>query len=147
MARILRSSAEAEDVVQEALARAWRFRSSCKTPGSPEPWAATIARNEAMRFLKDRGSLGQVPVELSPELADLRSSRDFESAALRIDLDRALDAGTAQERRVLLLRYREDLPTGEIAGLLKIPEATARVQLHRARLSLRARLTSFESNP
>lgn len=146
MARILRSATEAEDVVQEALARAWRFRGSCKTPGSPEPWAATIARNEAMRFLKDRGSLGQVPVEIPPELADLRSSRDFESAALRIDLDRALHAGTPQECRILMLRYREDLATGEIAGLLKVPEATARVQLHRARLSLRARLASFEDS-
>lgn len=99
-----------------------------------------------MRFLKERGPLGQVPVEISPELADLRSSREFDSAALRIDLDRALDAGNAQERRVLLLRYRDDLPTGEIAELLRVPEATARVQLHRARLNLRARLAAFQGS-
>jgi RNA polymerase sigma-70 factor, ECF subfamily len=144
--RILRNSAEAEDIVQEALARAWRFRQSCKTPGAPEAWAATIARNEAMRFLKERGPVALMPVEVSPDLTDSRSSRAFDNAALRIDLDRALDAATAQERRVLLLRYREDLPTREIASVLSINEATARVQLHRARLGLRARLAACETD-
>jgi RNA polymerase sigma-70 factor (ECF subfamily) len=146
VARIVRSSADAEDVVQDALARAWRFRDSCKTPGAPEAWAATIARNEAMRFLKARGPVAQVPVEVPAELADARSARDFEAVALRIDLNRALDAGSPQERRVLHLRYQEDLPTSQIASVLRINEATARVQLHRARLALRGRLAACQED-
>lgn len=142
VARVLRGSNEIEDVVQEALARAWRFRGSCRTPEAPDAWCASIARNEAMRLLKDRAAQTRSSLEVSPEVADRRASSEFEAAAIRVDLNRALEEGSAQERSVLLLRYRADLSTGEIARLLSLNETTARVQLHRAKKRLRDRMSA-----
>jgi RNA polymerase sigma factor (sigma-70 family) len=95
-----------------------------------------------MRLLKDRALRPQSPIEESGELADRRASQDFDVATMRVDLDRALGAGSVAERRVLYLRYQEDLATREIARLLNLNETTARVQLHRALRGLRDRLSA-----
>src|SRR5205085_7688387 len=52
--RILRNRDDAEEAVQEALARAWRKRAACRTPWAPLPWLLQITRNEAMRFAARR---------------------------------------------------------------------------------------------
>src|SRR2546426_682468 len=55
-ARIVRRAEDAEEVAQEALARAWRSRASCRTPENPLPWCLQITRNEAFRLLaRQRG--------------------------------------------------------------------------------------------
>ena len=50
----------------------------------------------------------------------------------RVDITRALCKLTPHERRLIALRYEGDRSHPEIAAELKIPEATARVHLHRA---------------
>src|SRR3712207_3939337 len=55
VARLVRDPADREDAVQEALVRAWRQRSSCRTPRSPEAWVRQIARREALRLVAARG--------------------------------------------------------------------------------------------
>src|SRR5436305_15197735 len=52
--RILRDRDDAEEAVQEAMARAWRGRAACRTPGSPLPWLLKITRNEALRLAARR---------------------------------------------------------------------------------------------
>src|SRR5437868_6030023 len=61
--RILRNRDDAEEAVQEALARAWRKRAACRTPWAPLPWLLQITRNEAMRFAarRRRRELTEVP--------------------------------------------------------------------------------------
>src|SRR3954471_1404130 len=48
--RVLGDPYTADEAAQEALTRAWRQRHRCRTPGTPEPWVAQIARNEALRL-------------------------------------------------------------------------------------------------
>src|ERR1700733_2756784 len=50
--RMLRQPQDAEEVVQEALARAWRSRRACRTPETPLPWCLQITRNEALRLMQ-----------------------------------------------------------------------------------------------
>jgi RNA polymerase sigma-70 factor (ECF subfamily) len=50
---------------------------------------------------------------------------------LRVDVRRALENLPPHERQLIGLRYLHDYSHSEIAQMLKIPEATARVRLHR----------------
>jgi RNA polymerase sigma-70 factor (ECF subfamily) len=136
--RVVRRHHDAEEVVQEALARAWRSRGSCRTPEAPMPWCLQITRNEALRLLGRRGTLGSgETLELEDEFEDHRAHGEVDRAMLRVDLDRALQTLTPHERLLIGLRYEYDCSHPEIAARLRIPEATARVHLHRARKRLK----------
>jgi RNA polymerase sigma-70 factor (ECF subfamily) len=136
--RFVRRHHDAEEVVQEALARAWRSSGTCRTPEAPMPWCLQITRNEALRLLGRRGAPGSAhAVELEGELEDQRARREVDRAMLRVDLDRALQTLTPDERLLIALRYEYDCSHPEIAAKLRIPEATARVRLHRARKRLK----------
>ncbi len=130
----MRGHADVEEVVQEALARAWRGRSTCRTPEAPLPWCLQITHNEALRLIGRRRA---EPVEPDDALEDQRSLREFDRTLERIDIDRALRELTPHERRLIALRYDQDNSHPEIAATLGIPEATARVHLHRAHKRLK----------
>jgi len=129
-------------VVQEALTRAWRHQSACRTPEAPIPWCLQITRNEALRLMVRRRALTPAePLDASAELRDERALGEGERALTRIDLRRALGALTVHERVLISLRYDRDWSHPEIAAELGIPEATARVRLHRAHKHLKLQLS------
>ncbi len=139
--RVVRGHHDAEEVVQEALARAWRSRGSCRTPDAPMPWCLQITRNEALRLLGRRRAIASTDtLEPENELEDPRAHREVDRAMLRVDLDRALQTLTPHERLLIVLRYEYDCSHPEIAARLRVPEATARVHLHRARKRLKPML-------
>lgn len=131
--RILRRPHDAEEAVQEALARAWRSRHACRTPETPLPWCLQITRNEAIRLIgrQRRARANMVPLEEGDLAEDTRAARDQPRALLRIDVSRTLKDLTPHERLMIALRYGLDCSNAEIAETLEIPEATARVRLHR----------------
>jgi RNA polymerase sigma-70 factor, ECF subfamily len=53
------------------------------------------------------------------------------------DLHEAMERLSERDRRLLEMRYEEDLTQGAIARRLGIPEGTVKVRLHRARAKLR----------
>ena len=140
--RILRRPHDAEEAVQEALVRAWRSRHACRTPETPLPWCLQITRNEALRLIGRRRRAGAdvVPLEEEDSIEDTRASRDEPRARLRIDVTRTLKDLAPHERLLIALRYGYDWSNAEIADTLEIPEATARVRLHRLHKRLRAAL-------
>lgn len=138
--RILRRPHDAEEAVQEALARAWRSRHACRTPETPLPWCIQITRNEAIRLIGRRNRTGAqlVPLDEGVQIEDNRAGRDAPRTVLRIDVNRTLKDLTPHERLMIALRYGYDCSNAEIAETLDIPEATARVRLHRLHKRLRA---------
>lgn len=138
-ARILRGGQDADEVVQEALARAWRSRRSCRTPEAPLPWCLQITRNEAFRLIARRPAVPE-PLEAAGEREDERARGEPERVLARVDIRRALQVLTPQEQLLIALRYVHDWSHPEIAERLEIPEATARVRLHRARKRLKTML-------
>jgi RNA polymerase sigma-70 factor (ECF subfamily) len=135
--RVVRGHDDVEEVVQEALARAWGARSSCRTPEAPLPWCLQITRNEALRLISRRRA---EPVEPEDELADQRSLGESDRVLVRLDIGRALGELPPAERLLVSLRYKGDYSHPEIAAKLGIPEATARVRLHRAHKRLKTLL-------
>jgi RNA polymerase sigma-70 factor, ECF subfamily len=138
--RMLRRHHDAEEVVQEALVRAWRSRGSCRTPDAPLPWCLQITRNEALRLIGRQRTASHDPLECDGDLEDDRTARENERALDRVDVNRALRELTPNERLLITLRYQQDCSHPEIAAKLEIPEATARVRLHRAHKRLKTLL-------
>jgi RNA polymerase sigma-70 factor, ECF subfamily len=134
--RVVRDPHVADEAAQEAIARAWRQRHRCRTPAAPAGWVAQIARNEALRLLA--GERRQV--DLAARAADEWRAGDGmaeERMIARVSVQQALAGLTVEERRLIDLRYRDDLAQPAIARLLDMPEGTVKVRLHRLRQRLR----------
>jgi RNA polymerase sigma-70 factor (ECF subfamily) len=127
----LGESGGAEDAAQEAAVRAWRRQASCLTPERPQPWVATIARNEALRIA---GRQLTDPLEAVGEPAEEFHEDDVLGKA---DIDRAIATLSVIDRDVIRGRYWDDLDYRQLGRLLHVPEGTARVRLHRALARLR----------
>jgi len=136
--RILPSERDAEDAVQEAFIRAWRHRSACRTPQRPLPWLLQITRREALRIHRRARPAGELENGQAEAVAD-KGGWD-EQALIRVDLGRALDGLSPDDRRLLELRYGEDLTQPRVAEILDLPEGTVKVRLSRLRTRLRGAL-------
>jgi RNA polymerase sigma-70 factor (ECF subfamily) len=127
---------EAEDAAQEAAARAWRHRAACRERSDPRPWVAAIARREALRISTSRRGKAEVRLGDVPEIAD--DCSQLSTADDRVMMQAALATLRPVDRRVLWLRYGEDLTQPAIAQTLAVPEGTVKIRLHRARARLRS---------
>ncbi len=128
--RWLTERSDAEDAAQAAVLRAWRSKSTAVRPEARQAWLRAIARNEALRHLGRRSDLA---IDALPEPEDRAASRDIDQAILAADLARAMKALPHSDRRLLALRYGEDLTQPEVAKRIGVAEGTAKVRLHRAR--------------
>lgn len=132
--RMLRSPEEAEEVVQDAMLRAWRAHDRCANPESPGPWFVAIVRNEALRRLS-----GRTAVYLEDmTIVDVHAWGGGDDVDLRIDVSRALSHLDAVDRALVEQRYGADLTYTMLAEAFHMPEGTVKVRLHRARKRLRA---------
>ena len=137
-ARRILGPEQAEDVVQEAMLRAWRKRTSCRDPAAPLPWMLQITRNEALRVRARMARRDEVGLEAL--VAEPALESELEPLAEQLDLRSALARMEAEDRVLLQLRYREDLTQPMAAAVLGLPEGTVKVRLHRLRKQLRQRL-------
>jgi RNA polymerase sigma-70 factor (ECF subfamily) len=141
--RVTRDAVLAEDAAQDAVLRAWRACGSCRTPEAPGPWLAAIARNVALGAVSRRRR-DPYPLALEgarvPE-ADPKGQDVMAQALERVVFGDLLRLLTAPERRLLRLRYEDDLTQPEIARRLGLPEGTVKVRLHRLRARLHEELS------
>lgn len=131
--RYASNPSEAEDIAQDALLRAWRRRSTLRESTRRNQWLATIVRNEAFRQHSRVRPDPIATIELHEGVEDARVVATVELA----DLHAALRDLSERDRRLLEMRYEEDLTQAAIASKLGIPEGTVKVRLHRARDKLR----------
>ena len=144
---LVRDPSIAEDVVQDAYERAWRYFTAFRG-GSGRPWLLQIVRNAAYSTLKTQRQRMEVSLisEMSPAdedgaEADVLDSSSGPEAALsrRQDLaalDDALNALPVTWRECLILREVEALSYKEIARIMDVPIGTVMSRLSRARQAL-----------
>jgi RNA polymerase sigma-70 factor (ECF subfamily) len=132
------SPADAEDIAQEALMRAWRRRAACRAIGDPEPWLRRIVRNEALRARERQGMQRQKVERAGGEVRSVEQPPDL---PLRVDVRTALRGLTTEDRVLLALRYQGDLTQEHVAKLMGLPEGTVKVRLHRLRARLSTQLS------
>jgi RNA polymerase sigma-70 factor (ECF subfamily) len=130
----------AEDVVQRALTRAWRHRDRCADQGAPLAWVMAITRNEARRW-HGRPASREIPDDVGSSANGDRAGGSLEERTItRLDVRDAVRRLSDDDRRLLALRYAEDLTQAEIARRLSWPEGTVKVRLHRLRRRLATEL-------
>jgi RNA polymerase sigma-70 factor (ECF subfamily) len=140
---LTRHQAEAEDLVQDTLVRA--FRGIEGFDGQyPRAWLLTILRNTHInRNRRRRPELLRDPETTDQRLA-ANVARDrtdaFVDEALDAEIIRALDALGPRFREVVELVDIDGLSYAEAADVLGIPLGTVMSRLHRARSRIRARL-------
>src|ERR1700761_1986130 len=134
------NTTDAEDVVQDAYLRAFRYLDAFQGDNF-RVWLLTIVRNSFLDWLKDNRTGRQL---FQPVLDDMEWTDPAPSAEAML-LDR-VDSETltslmaqlpAEYREVLILREIEDLSYKDIAAVTAIPAGTVMSRLSRARLALR----------
>lgn len=121
-------AADADDVLQEALARAWRRRSTYdEARGAPLPWLIAIVRDRARRHRTRRRE----------HLRLAEADRPVELRSPDHDLERAIARLPQRQREAVDLYYFVDLDVASVAVVMGCAPGTVRATLHQARTSLR----------
>ena len=132
---ILRNRTDCEDAAQNAVLKAYRNLGSLKQRGYFKTWLISILKNECFDMLKRR----------RPTLDVAEQELSYEMAVPDVDLNRAFDRLSIEERLTITLYYYEGYDTREIAKITEVSEGTVRSRLSRGRASLRAMLQEKEA--
>ena len=138
------SPADADDVLQESVLRAFRGFEALR--GSDvKSWLLAIVRNCHLTALRQRHRRAQVPLPEEHDAQDghamVAATPDPESESIRRDDRRTLvqlmAELPAEYREILILREIEDLSYREIAAVTCVPVGTVMSRLARARAALK----------
>lgn len=143
----------AEDIVQDACLRAYRYFDSLRE-GDARPWLMGIVRNNCYTWLEEQ-RLAPGRVELDDELLDtlpaepgpgLDPLANLDQERTRKMVDAAIRALAPPFREVVVLRELEGLSYAEIAQIAAVPIGTVMSRLSRARAELKSRLAFLRGN-
>lgn len=150
---ILRSQADAEEVAQEALLKAFAHLNELRSGEKFKNWLFLIVMNEArmrrrknhqdlFEALDDEASEAEDAMFMPRQFADWRDvpSEAFEKKEIRIAVQNALDTLPAKYREIFVLRDVQHLSVTETAKVLSLSTPAVKTQLHRARLQMREQL-------
>lgn len=139
--RLLGWPADVDDLVQDVFTAAWRHRRRFRADCALKSWLFTITINRSRswrrrRMLRDRFLQSRVDrvaqADRPPPVADFGP------------VQKAVRDLPEKYRRVIVLRYLEDLDTGEIATILDLSPAALNTRLSRARRRLKEALKDWE---
>jgi RNA polymerase sigma-70 factor (ECF subfamily) len=156
--RLTGRAADADDLVQDTLLRAYRARARFKPGTSVKAWTTTILRRKF--FTDDRARRRRILTETDSGSAldavggrapAARDEVPLDPAALGEELDdvvkRALDDVPELHRTAFLLATVRDLTCREIGHQLRVPIGTVMSRVHRARQRLRQELLAHRRDP
>ncbi|NCF72378.1 MAG: sigma-70 family RNA polymerase sigma factor [Gammaproteobacteria bacterium] len=131
---LCRDRSIAEEVVQEALLRAWKSLDALRDDAAAKHWLLTIVRRENARYFERRRletvDIDNLTVSQSALLAETPNEElnDLREAIYRLDDD---------YREPLVLQVLMGYSTNEIAELMGLKQGAVLTRLHRARLKLK----------
>ncbi len=135
---ILQNCEEAEDVVQDALVKAWKTRWRVRDPEKFPAWLATIARHRAHDIFRKRRT---VPLSATiDQVIEPGSAAEPNGSELDQQLRSALAALPELHRAALTLRYFEEMDYRSIESILGLSNGALRGILGRALASMRKQL-------
>lgn len=138
----------AEDIVQEAFVRAFRFLDSFKQQSNFYTWIYRIAMNSRRDYIRNRGrtmsleTVGENSCQASSDTRESPSGR-FERTEDQQQVRAALSRLSEHHRRILILREFEGCDYQSIADRMHLNKGTVRSRLARARAQLRKELTAY----
>jgi len=145
---LLRDDHSAQDAVQEAYLRAFRFFEHLRGEDA-RPWLLGIVRNTCYTLLQKRRQTGEhveFDEERDTDLIEATVRREDNPERLLLSrlesarLDQAIERLAPRFREVIVLRELEELSYQEIAQMVEVPLGTVMSRLSRARALLREML-------
>jgi len=143
---LLGNDADAEDVLQDALIRAFRNLDSVRSPNI-RSWLFQIVRNTAYTQMRGKKAMVDQSIE---EIGDTQANEESNPVALvlqaidRANLRQAIDALPVEYREAIVLRELEGLSYREISEIADIPIGTVMSRLARARTRMQHSLIAAE---
>jgi RNA polymerase sigma-70 factor, ECF subfamily len=141
---LTRNNQDAEDAVQEAYLRAFRFFDGFRG-GDGRAWLLAVVRNTCFTWLRERGRKETIEfdervhaaegTEPTPEITLLRK-------ATRGAVQECMEGLPLEYREVFVLRELEDMSYKEISDVAGVPIGTVMSRLSRARKRLQSCLQS-----
>lgn len=128
---ILKKRYDAEDAVQQALLKAWKFRDKARE-GAERAWMMRILINECYNILRQRKRNAT-----SEEIPDI--AVPFASS-LDTGLYDAIQSLSEELRTPFLLKYMEGMTEKEVATAMSLPLPSVKYRLLRARKTLQKEL-------
>jgi RNA polymerase sigma-70 factor (sigma-E family) len=134
--------AQADDLVQEALIRAFTRPMRVPRPGAAEAYVRMIMVNLFIDGARRHSRWSRVapllrPASPAPDPADQVSDRDAVLTALR--------SLSPRQRACVVLRYYEDLPVAKVAAALGVSEGTVKRYLSEAMSHMAVQLSTAEN--
>ena len=144
--RITLDSAEAEDIVQDTLIRIWNRREQWDEIENMEAFALTICRNLALdRAEKQENNHLELDEQRMERADQAPTPLDHAQQHDRIKLVRQLvDSLPEKQRSCVQLRDFEGKPYKEIADILGITEQQVKVNIFRARQTIKQRFKQID---
>jgi len=135
----------ADDLAQETFLLAYRNLKSFRQEAKFSTWLYRIAYNA---FLADLRKTKELPLSVDEDADDVAASADTaapvaRTAALSVDLQRAMAVLSDAERAAIVQCYHNDLSHEEAAFVLGCPVGTVKTHILRAKQKLRARLGAW----
>jgi RNA polymerase sigma-70 factor (ECF subfamily) len=131
---LCRDKSIAEDVVQEAMLRAWKSLDALREDSAAKHWLLTIVRRENARYF-ERRRLETVDIDnLTPSQSALLAEAPNEELD---DLREAIFELEDDYREPLVLQVLMGYSTNEIAEHMGLNQGAVLTRLHRARLKLK----------
>lgn len=151
LSRLIRDSAEVEDVAQEAFIKAYRALPSFRGESAFYTWLYRIGINTAKNYLVSQGRRAPTTTEFDSEeaesfddgeqLRDINTpERMLQSKQIGETVNSAMDALPEELRTAIALREIEGLSYEEIAGIMDCPIGTVRSRIFRAREAIADKL-------
>jgi len=153
--RLTRSQGDAEDLVQDAVLRAYRFWDGFEAGSNCKAWLLRILTNVFRNRYRERNREQEILLEAESTTANLgqfqgHAMRDAESALfgrmLSRDVEKALAALPDEFRLPVVLADLEDLSYKEIADVMECPAGTVMSRLYRGRRMLQKLLVAYAAD-
>ncbi len=135
--RLLVSTEEAEDAVQEVMAKLWGKRELIQSYGSPEAYAMTLTKNFCLDQLKSKRASNMRIVHNEYKEREAGLQQQLEDRNSLEWINRIVNHLPEQQKLILQLREVEELEYDEIAKIMDMNEGAVRTALSRARKIIR----------
>lgn len=144
--RMLGSSEEAKDVVQEVLIKVWNGREQMAEVQNMEAWCMRITKNLSLDKLRSRQRRATDSIEgfeIRHEALSPHENTELNESMLRIN--QLIAALPEKQRQVIHLRDIEGYSYNEICEMLELDMSQVKVSLFRARNAVREKLVKMNA--
>lgn len=144
--RITLNHEEAEDIVQDTMIKVWNKRDDWQEIDSIEAFSLTICRNLALDRMKKVGNDSQMTADEDSGQADTAAT-PYERAVQQDRMEtvkRIIDSLPEKQKSCMQLRDFEGKTYREIAGILGVSEEQVKVNIFRARQTVKKKFKEID---